>query len=68
MEAIPAYEEMQREERGFDYSAQVALNGSQIWWVSDVAMAFGRLEEGLASALKGCHKKQVWISSFCLIQ
>lgn len=59
MEAIPAYEEKQREQWGFDYAAQVALTGSQIWWVSDVEMAFSRLEEGLASALKDCHKKQV---------
>lgn len=59
MEAILAYEEKQREQWGFDYAAQVALTGSQIWWVSDVEMAFSRLEEGLASALKDCHKKQV---------
>ncbi|KAM6412695.1 LOW QUALITY PROTEIN: dynein axonemal heavy chain 11 [Pluvialis apricaria] len=46
---------------GYGCSGQprFALNGSQIWWVSDVAMVFVRLEEGLASALKGCHKKQV---------
>ncbi|KAM6374901.1 LOW QUALITY PROTEIN: dynein axonemal heavy chain 11 [Alca torda] len=59
MEAILAYEEKQREPWGFDYPAQVAFTGSQIWWFSDVEMAFGRLEEGLASALKDCHKKQV---------
>ncbi|KAM6210848.1 LOW QUALITY PROTEIN: dynein axonemal heavy chain 11 [Sarcoramphus papa] len=58
MEAT-AYEEKQREQWVFDYPAQVALTGSQIWWVSDVEMAFSRLEEGLASALKDCHKKQV---------
>ncbi|KAM9302491.1 LOW QUALITY PROTEIN: dynein axonemal heavy chain 11 [Morus bassanus] len=59
MEAILAYEEKQREQWVFDDPAQVALTGSQIWWVSDVAMAFSRLVEGLASALKDCHKKQV---------
>lgn len=68
MEAVLAYEEKQREQWVFDYPAQAALTGSQIWWVSDVEMAFSRLEEGLASALEDCHKKQVWISSFCLIQ
>ncbi|KAM6314848.1 LOW QUALITY PROTEIN: dynein axonemal heavy chain 11 [Aegotheles albertisi] len=59
MEAILAYEEKQREQWGFDHPAQVARTGSQIWWVSDVEMAFSRLDEGLASALKDCHRKQV---------
>ncbi|KAM6104169.1 LOW QUALITY PROTEIN: dynein axonemal heavy chain 11 [Theristicus caerulescens] len=59
MEAILVYEEKQREEWVFDCPAQVALTGSQIWWVSDVEMAFGRLEESLASALKDCPRKQV---------
>lgn len=68
MEAIPAYEEKQSEPWGFDCPGQVALTGSHIWWFSDVEMAFGRLEKGLASTLKDCHKKQVWISSFCSTQ
>ncbi|KAM7123899.1 LOW QUALITY PROTEIN: dynein axonemal heavy chain 11 [Ciconia maguari] len=59
LEAILADEEKQREQWVFDYPAQVALTGSQIWWISDVEMAFSRLEEGLASALKDCHKKKV---------
>ncbi|KAM6142342.1 LOW QUALITY PROTEIN: dynein axonemal heavy chain 11 [Phoenicopterus ruber ruber] len=58
-EAILAYEEKRRQRWGFDYPARVALTGSQIWWVSDVEMAFGRLEEGLASAPRDCPKKQV---------
>lgn len=68
MEVIVAYEGKHREQWSFDSPAQVALTGSQIWWVSDVEMAFDGLEEGLVSALKDCHKKQVWIFSFCLIQ
>ncbi|KAM6276202.1 LOW QUALITY PROTEIN: dynein axonemal heavy chain 11 [Spheniscus humboldti] len=59
MEAVLAYKEKQRDQWVFDYPAQAALTGSQIWWVSDVEMAFRRLEEGLASALEDCHKKQV---------
>ncbi|XP_074007007.1 dynein axonemal heavy chain 11-like [Numenius arquata] len=58
-EVILACEEKQREQWGFDYPAQVALGGSQIWWFSDVETAFFRLEEGSASALKGCRNKQV---------
>ncbi|KAM6087603.1 LOW QUALITY PROTEIN: dynein axonemal heavy chain 11 [Chlamydotis macqueenii] len=58
MEVILVYEEKQRE-WAFDYPAEVALAGLQIWWVSDVEMAFGGLEEGLASAPKDCYKKQV---------
>ncbi|KAM9230987.1 LOW QUALITY PROTEIN: dynein axonemal heavy chain 11 [Leptosomus discolor] len=59
MEVILAYEEKQRGQWGFDRPAQAALTVSQIWWVSGVEMALNRLEEGLASALKDCHEKQV---------
>lgn len=44
---METYEEKHREYRVFGYSAQVELMGPQIWWVSDVQMAFSRLEEGL---------------------
>ncbi|KAM6338976.1 LOW QUALITY PROTEIN: dynein axonemal heavy chain 11 [Podargus strigoides] len=57
MEVILAYEE-NRENWGFDYPAQAALTASRIRWVSDVEIAFSRLEEGLASVRKDCHKKQ----------
>lgn len=38
---------------------QVALTCTQIWWTSDVGMAFARLEEGYDNALKEYYRKQV---------
>uniref|UniRef100_A0A803T5S7 Dynein axonemal heavy chain 11 n=1 Tax=Anolis carolinensis TaxID=28377 RepID=A0A803T5S7_ANOCA len=58
-EAIAVYEEKPREQWIFDYPAQVALTGSQIWWTTDVGIAFNRLEEGFETALKDYHKKQI---------
>ncbi|CAH6779586.1 Dnah11 [Phodopus roborovskii] len=58
-EAIAAYEEKPRELWILDFPAQVALTGSQIWWTTDVGIAFSRLEEGYETALKDFHKKQV---------
>ncbi|KFO26066.1 Dynein heavy chain 11, axonemal [Fukomys damarensis] len=58
-EAIAAYEEKPRELWIFDFPAQVALTSSQIWWTTDVGIAFSRLEEGYETALKDFHKKQV---------
>ncbi|CAN9508871.1 unnamed protein product [Ophioblennius macclurei] len=58
-EAVTAYEEKPREQWLFDYPAQVALTCTQIWWTSDVGMAFARLEEGYDNALKDYYKKQV---------
>ncbi|XP_062957128.1 dynein axonemal heavy chain 11 [Cynocephalus volans] len=58
-EAIVAYEEKSREQWIFDFPAQVALTSSQIWWTTDVGIAFSRLEEGYETALKDFHKKQV---------
>ncbi|KAM3592376.1 uncharacterized protein V6R79_017533 [Siganus canaliculatus] len=58
-EAVAAYEEKPREQWLFDYPAQVALACTQIWWTSDVGMAFARLEEGYDNALKEYYKKQV---------
>ncbi|XP_039198067.1 dynein heavy chain 11, axonemal isoform X1 [Crotalus tigris] len=58
-EAIAVYEEKPREQWIFDYPAQVALIGSQIWWTTDVGIAFSRLEEGFETALKDYHKKQI---------
>uniref|UniRef100_A0A8D2ZL57 Uncharacterized protein n=1 Tax=Scophthalmus maximus TaxID=52904 RepID=A0A8D2ZL57_SCOMX len=58
-EAVVAYEEKPREQWLFDYPAQVALTCTQIWWTSDVGMAFARLEEGYDNAMKECYKKQV---------
>uniref|UniRef100_A0A670JQ67 Dynein axonemal heavy chain 11 n=1 Tax=Podarcis muralis TaxID=64176 RepID=A0A670JQ67_PODMU len=58
-EAVAVYEEKPRDQWIFDYPAQVALTGSQIWWTTDVGIAFDRLEEGFETALKDYHKKQI---------
>ncbi|PNJ55825.1 DNAH11 isoform 1 [Pongo abelii] len=58
-EAIVAYEEKPRELWIFDFPAQVGLTSSQIWWTTDVGIAFSRLEEGYETALKDFHKKQI---------
>ncbi|XP_035888860.1 dynein heavy chain 9, axonemal isoform X2 [Phyllostomus discolor] len=58
-EGVAAYEERPREQWLFDYPAQVALTCTQIWWTTEVGMAFARLEEGYESAMKDYHKKQV---------
>ncbi|GAB1599188.1 dynein beta chain, ciliary [Argonauta hians] len=58
-EAVVGYEEKARELWLFDYCAQVSLCGTQIWWTTDVNMAFGRLEEGYENAMKDYNKKQI---------
>ncbi|KAG8128896.1 hypothetical protein E2320_015667, partial [Naja naja] len=58
-EAVVAYEEKAREQWLFDYPAQVALTCTQIWWSTEVGIAFARLEEGYENAMKDCYKKQV---------
>lgn len=37
----------------------MALTCSQIWWTTEVGIAFSRLEEGYENAMKEYHKKQV---------
>nr|XP_021499024.1 dynein heavy chain 9, axonemal [Meriones unguiculatus] len=58
-EAVTAYEEKPREQWLFDYPAQVALTCTQIWWTTEVGIAFARLEEGYEHAMKDYYKKQV---------
>uniref|UniRef100_A0A7N8YQ50 Dynein, axonemal, heavy chain 9 n=1 Tax=Mastacembelus armatus TaxID=205130 RepID=A0A7N8YQ50_9TELE len=58
-EGVMAYEDKPREQWLFDYPAQVALTCTQIWWTSDVGIAFARLEEGYDNAMKEYYKKQV---------
>ncbi|XP_062448100.1 dynein axonemal heavy chain 9 [Rhea pennata] len=58
-EAVTAYEEKPREQWLFDYPAQVALSCTQIWWTTEVEIAFARVEEGYENAMKEYHKKQV---------
>uniref|UniRef100_A0A5F8GSV7 Dynein axonemal heavy chain 11 n=1 Tax=Monodelphis domestica TaxID=13616 RepID=A0A5F8GSV7_MONDO len=58
-DATAAFEEKPREQWILDFPAQVALTSSQIWWTTDVGIAFSRLEEGYETALKDYNKKQV---------
>ncbi|NXT77896.1 DYH9 protein, partial [Zapornia atra] len=58
-EAVMAYEEKPREQWLFDYPAQVALSCTQIWWTTEVGIAFARVEEGYENAMREYHKKQV---------
>ncbi|XP_075759566.1 dynein axonemal heavy chain 9 isoform X2 [Pelodiscus sinensis] len=58
-EGVAAYEEKPRDQWLFDYPAQVALTCTQIWWSTEVGIAFARLEEGYENAMKDYHKKQV---------
>lgn len=44
-EAVSAYEEKPRDQWLFDYPAQISLCGTQIWWTTEVNLAFERLEE-----------------------
>ncbi|XP_037547527.1 dynein heavy chain 9, axonemal [Nematolebias whitei] len=58
-EAVMTYEDKPREQWLFDYPAQVALTCSQIWWTSDVNMAFARLEEGYDISMREYYRKHV---------
>ncbi|KAM8836943.1 LOW QUALITY PROTEIN: dynein axonemal heavy chain 9 [Spinachia spinachia] len=58
-EAVMALEDKPRDQWLFDYSPQVALTYTQIWWTSDVCMAFVRLEEGYDNTIKEYYKKRV---------
>ncbi|XP_006869595.1 PREDICTED: dynein heavy chain 17, axonemal [Chrysochloris asiatica] len=58
-EAVVTYEEKPREQWIFDYPAQIALTCTQIWWTTEVGMAFSRLEEGYENAIKDYNKKQI---------
>lgn len=58
-EALATSEEKMREQWLFEFPAQVALCCVQIWWTTEVNMAFNHLEEGFENALKDYNKKQV---------
>lgn len=58
-EGVVTYDEKPREVWIYDYSAQTALCGTQIWWTTEVNIAFSRLEEGYENALKDYQKKQI---------
>jgi dynein heavy chain len=57
-DAVVTYEEKPREQWIFDYPAQVILAGTQIWWSTEVNVAFARVEEGYENAIKEYYKKQ----------
>lgn len=58
-EGVVTYEEKPREVWIYDYNAQTALVGTQIWWTTETNMAFARLEEGYENALKDYQRKQI---------
>lgn len=58
-EAVSTYEEKPRDQWLFDFPAQVALCGTQMWWTTEVNISFSRLEEGYENALKDFNKKQI---------
>lgn len=58
-EGTVSYEEKPRDQWLFDYPAQVSLCGTQIWWTTEVGIAFSRLEEGYENAMKEYNKKQI---------
>ncbi|XP_058061407.1 LOW QUALITY PROTEIN: dynein beta chain, ciliary-like [Anopheles bellator] len=58
-QAVAAYEEKPRDVWTLDWPAQPALCATQIWWTTEVNVAFGKLEEGYENALKDYQKKQI---------
>uniref|UniRef100_A0A8C8WRI9 Dynein axonemal heavy chain 17 n=1 Tax=Panthera leo TaxID=9689 RepID=A0A8C8WRI9_PANLE len=58
-EAVVTYEEKPREQWIFDYPAQIALTCTQIWWATEVGLAFARLEEGYENAIKDYNISQL---------
>jgi dynein heavy chain len=58
-DAFVAYEEKPRSDWVFDNAAQVTLVGTQVWWATEVNIAFAKLEEGYENALKDYIKKHI---------
>lgn len=58
-EGVLSYEDKPRDHWLFDFPAQVSLCGTQIWWTTEVNIAFSRLEEGYDNAIRDYYKKQV---------
>lgn len=59
MKSVIAYEDKPREVWIFDWPAQPALCTTQIWWTSEVNVAFAKLEEGYENSLRDYQKKQI---------
>jgi len=64
--AVISYDEKPRRLWIFDYPAQAALCGVQIWWARETNAALAQLESGHESALKEYNKEQVKLISHCL--
>lgn len=58
-QAVLRYEGKPREQWIFNWPAQTALCGTQIWWTTEMKLAFEGLEEGYESSLKEYQKKQI---------
>ncbi|EFA11309.2 dynein beta chain, ciliary [Tribolium castaneum] len=58
-EGVLSYEDKPRDQWLFDFPAQASLCGTQIWWTTEVNIAFSRLEEGYDNAIRDYYKKQV---------
>lgn len=59
MKSVIAYDEKPREVWVFDWPAQPALCTTQIWWTSEVNVAFAKLEEGYENSMRDYQKKQI---------
>lgn len=59
IEVVVIYEEKFRDQWLFDFFVQVVFCGIQIWWIIEVNIVFGRLEEGYENVLKDYNKKQI---------
>ncbi|XP_059622514.1 dynein beta chain, ciliary-like [Phlebotomus argentipes] len=57
--SVVAYEKKPRHQWIFNWPAQTALCGTQIWWTTDVNVAFEMMEEGYETSLREYLKKQV---------
>ncbi|CAB3248907.1 unnamed protein product [Arctia plantaginis] len=57
--SVKSYDDKPRDEWVFDWPAQPALVGTQIWWTTETNQAFEKLEEGYENAMKDYQKKQI---------
>ena len=57
-DAIVQYDERPREKWILEHCSQLALAGTQVFWTSEVNMAFIKMEEGNELAMKELYKKQ----------
>eukprot|EP00835_Amoeboradix_gromovi_P001568 NODE_74_length_23402_cov_1.166974.p1 type:complete len:4329 gc:universal NODE_74_length_23402_cov_1.166974:19649-6663(-) len=57
-DAIAQYDERPREKWILEHCSQLALAGTQLFWTSEVNMAFIKMEEGNEMAMKDLYKKQ----------